>query len=149
MTIEEKARKIKLLILDVDGIMTDGRIYYGNYGDEIKSFDVKDGFGIVLLMRAGIQTVILTAKKSKIVRLRAKDLGIKFVYENASKLKVFEKLLDKFGITSEEACFAGDDLIDIPILKRAGFALEFNMTDNEREAYNGVIAENINLINKI
>ncbi|MCX5716409.1 MAG: HAD-IIIA family hydrolase [Candidatus Omnitrophica bacterium] len=123
MTLEEKARKIKLLILDVDGIMTDGRIYYGNYGDELKSFDVKDGFGIVLLRKAGIETVIITAKKSKIVRLRAKDIGIRLVYENPSKMKVYEKLLKKFNISGEEVCFAGDDLLDIPILKDAGLAV--------------------------
>lgn len=118
-----RACKIKLLILDVDGVMTDGKIYYGNFGDELKTFDVKDGFGIALLKRAGIETVIITAKKSKVARLRAKDLGIRWVYENYSKLKVFNKVLKKFRITKEEVCFIGDDLIDIPILKNTGLSV--------------------------
>jgi 3-deoxy-D-manno-octulosonate 8-phosphate phosphatase (KDO 8-P phosphatase) len=117
----EKAKNIKLLILDLDGVMTDGKIYYGNYGDELKAFDVKDGFGIVLLRRAKIETVIITAKKSKVARLRAKDIGIKRIYENSSKLKVFNKLLKKFRIKKEEVCFIGDDLIDVPVLRNAGF----------------------------
>ncbi|MEI8176478.1 MAG: HAD-IIIA family hydrolase [Candidatus Omnitrophota bacterium] len=121
--IVEKARKIKLLVLDADGVMTDGKIYYGNYGDEIKAFDVKDGFGVVLLRRAGIETVVITAKKSRVVKLRARDCGIRLVYENASdKLKVFKKLLRKFRISAEEACFVGDDLIDLPVLRQAGLA---------------------------
>jgi len=119
----EKAKKIKILVLDVDGIMTDGKIYYGNYGDELKAFDVKDGFGTVLLKRAGIETVIITAKKSRIVRLRAKDLGIRYVYENSSKPKAFNKILRKFGLGESEACFMGDDLIDIPILKCVGLSV--------------------------
>jgi len=123
MTIEEKAKKIKLLILDVDGVMTDGNIYYGNYGDEIKAFDVKDGFGVVLLDRAGIKIAIITAKKSKIVRLRAKDLGIRYVYEDHMKLRVFTKLLRKFRVEKDEVCFIGDDLVDIPILKCAGLPI--------------------------
>ncbi|MDD5449873.1 MAG: HAD-IIIA family hydrolase [Candidatus Omnitrophica bacterium] len=123
MTIEEKARGIKLLVLDLDGIMTDGRIYYGNYGDELKAFDVKDGFGMALLKRAGIETVIITAKKSKIAKLRAKDIGIRFIYENSSKLKVFTKILSKFRLKAHEICYMGDDLIDIPVLKAAGLAV--------------------------
>lgn len=119
----EKAKKIKLLILDVDGVMTDGKIYYGNYGDELKAFDVRDGFGTVLLKRAGIETVIITARKSRIAKLRARDLGIKRIYENSSKLNVFVKLIRKFRLTEEQVCFIGDDLIDIPILKRVGLSV--------------------------
>lgn len=120
----EKASKVKLFILDVDGVMTDGKIYYGNFGDELKAFDVKDGFGVVLMGRAGIETVIITAKKSKIVRFRAKDMGVKRVYENSSnKLKIFNKLLKKYRIKSEETCYIGDDLLDVPVLKEAGLSV--------------------------
>jgi len=119
----EKAKKIKLLVLDLDGVLTDGKIYYGNYGDELKAFDVKDGFGIILLKRAKIETVIITAKKSKVAKLRARDIGIKLVYENSSKLKVFGKLLRKFGVAKEEVCYIGDDLIDIPALKSSGLSV--------------------------
>jgi len=129
--IVDKAKKIKLLILDIDGVMTDGRIYYGNFGDEIKAFDVKDGFGLALLRRAGIEVAIVTAKKSKIAKLRAKDIGIKWIYENHSKLKVFNKLLKKFRIDAQEACFVGDDLIDIPVLKSAGLPVTVPQAVNE------------------
>ena len=127
----DKAKKIKLLILDVDGVMTDGRIYYGNYGDEIKAFNVKDGFGLALLRRAGIEVAIVTAKKSRIAKLRAKDIGIKWIYENSSKLKVFNKLLRKFRIDAQEACFVGDDLIDIPVLKSVGLPVTVPQAVNE------------------
>ncbi len=120
----ERAKKIKLLILDADGVMTDGKIYYGNYGDEIKAFDVKDGFGVVLLKRAGIETAVVTAKKSRVVKLRAKDCGIRRVFENSeNKLKVCGKLAKKFRITLNEVCFIGDDLTDAPVLKQAGLAV--------------------------
>lgn len=133
--IAEKARKIKLLILDVDGVMTDGKIYYGNYGDEIKAFDVKDGFGVVLLKRAGIETVIITAKKSRIVKLRAKDIGIKWVYENHSKLKVYNKLLRKFRVNNDEVCFVGDDLIDISVLKAVGLSVTVPQASGEVKGF--------------
>jgi len=123
LELQERAKKIKFLVLDADGIMTDGKIYYGNYGDEIKAFDVKDGLGIVFLKRAGIDTAIITAKKSRIVRLRAKDLGIRYVYENSSKLATFNKLLKKFGLTKDEVCFMGDDIIDVPVLKNTGLSV--------------------------
>lgn len=116
----EKAKKIKLLILDVDGVLTDGKIYYGNYGDELKAFDVRDGMGLALMGPAGIETAIITAKKAKIIRLRAKDMGVKRVYENHSKLKIYTKLLRKFRLQNEEVCFIGDDLLDIPVLKDVG-----------------------------
>ena len=116
----EKAKKIKLLILDVDGVLTDGKIYYGNYGDELKAFDVKDGMGLALMAAAGIETAIITAKKAKIIRLRAKDMGVKRVYESHSKLKIYTKLLRKFRLQKENVCFIGDDLLDIPVLKGVG-----------------------------
>ncbi|PIU42021.1 MAG: hypothetical protein COS99_02205 [Candidatus Omnitrophica bacterium CG07_land_8_20_14_0_80_42_15] len=120
----ERAKKIKLLITDVDGILTDGRIVYGNYGDELKFFDVQDGLGLALLKRADIKVAIITAKKSKVVKMRARELGISALYQNCrDKLKVFNKLVKKYRITPEEVCFIGDDLIDISPLKRAGLAV--------------------------
>ena len=120
----EKAKKIKLLILDVDGVLTDGRIIYGDAGDELKCFDVQDGFGIYLLSKVGIRTVIITAKKSTVVRRRAKDSHVAKVYQNAvDKLRIYEKVKRKFRLKDEEVCFIGDDLLDFPILIRAGFAV--------------------------
>jgi len=121
--IEEKARKIKLLILDVDGVLTDGRIVYDNFGDELKFFNVTDGLGVFLLRKAGIKTVIITAKKTKAVLKRAKDMRVAEVYSNHHKLGIYKKVLRKFHVKDEEVCFMGDDLLDLPLIKRAGRAV--------------------------
>jgi len=122
--IKERAQKVKLLILDVDGVLTDGRIIYGDAGDELKCFDVQDGFGIYLLSKVGIKTVIITAKKSPVVRRRAKDSHVAKVYQNASdKWKVYEKVKRRFRVKDEQVCFIGDDLLDLPVLVRAGFSV--------------------------
>jgi 3-deoxy-D-manno-octulosonate 8-phosphate phosphatase (KDO 8-P phosphatase) len=121
--IEERAKKIKLLILDVDGVLTDSRIIYDNFGDEIKCFDVHDGFGMTLLHRAGIRSVIITAKKTNIVMRRAKDMHVDKVYSSYKKLDIYEKVIKKFKVKDEEACFIGDDFIDLPVLKRTGLSI--------------------------
>ncbi|MBI5144389.1 MAG: HAD-IIIA family hydrolase [Candidatus Omnitrophica bacterium] len=120
----ERLKRIKLLIVDIDGVMTDGRIIYSIYGDELKFFDVQDGFGITLLNRVGIKTVIITAKKSRIVKMRAKDLKVAKAYQGYSdKIIPFNKILKKFKVKPDEICFIGDDLIDLPLLKRVGLAV--------------------------
>lgn len=122
--IEERAKKIKLLILDVDGVLTDGRIIYDNFGDEFKCFNVQDGLGFALLHASGIKAVIITAKRSKPVLRRAREMGVVKVYQNAwQKLKVYNHILNKFKLLDEEVCFIGDDLIDAPIMKRVGLAV--------------------------
>ena len=121
--IEERAKKVKLLILDVDGVLTDGRIVYDNFGDELKFFNVNDGLGVYLLGKVGIKTVIITAKKTKAVMKRARDMRVAAVYSNHYKLKIYQKVLKKFRVKDEEVCFMGDDLLDFPIIKRAGFAV--------------------------
>lgn len=121
---EERARKIKAVILDVDGILTDGRIYYGNYGDELKAFHVHDGLGLELLKRAGVKTIIITAKKSAIISRRAKELKIDEVFQNCpDKLLACQQVMAKYNLQDEEICFMGDDLLDIPVMKRCGFAV--------------------------
>ncbi len=120
----DKIKKIKLLILDIDGVMTDGHIIYSIYGDELKFFDVQDGFGITLLNRAGIKSVIITAKKSRIVKLRARDMKVAKAYQGYhDKLKAFNHAIRKFKVQPEDVCFIGDDLIDLPVLKRVGLAV--------------------------
>ena len=121
--IEERAKKIKLLVLDVDGVLTDSRIIYDNFGDEIKCFNVYDGFGMTLLHRAGIKSVIITAKKTRIVEKRAKDMYVSKVYSDYMKLKLYEKAIKKFRVKDEEVCFIGDDFIDLPVLKRVGLSI--------------------------
>ncbi len=122
--LERRILKIRLVMLDIDGVLTDGRIVLGNYGDELKFFDVQDGFGLVLLRRAGFVTVLVSAKKSRINPRRAKEMQVVKIYQNVrDKLKVYQKLLKKFKLREEEACFIADDLIDMPVLKRVGFAV--------------------------
>lgn len=120
--IDERAKKIRLLILDVDGVLTDGRIIYDNFGDELKFFNVHDGFGMSLLYRAGIKSVIITAKKTRIVKRRAKDMHIAALYSSHKKFKVYQKVLKKFRVKHEEVCFMGDDLLDLPVMKKVGLA---------------------------
>jgi len=121
---QEKLRKIKLLIMDVDGVMTDGRIIMDDEGREIKNFNVRDGHGIKLLQRYGIKVALLTGRQSNVVKHRAKDLEIKDVYQKVyNKKEVFDKILKKHKISADEAAFIGDDIIDIPVLKRVGFSV--------------------------
>jgi 3-deoxy-D-manno-octulosonate 8-phosphate phosphatase (KDO 8-P phosphatase) len=120
----ERAKRVRLLILDIDGVMTDGRIIYSVYGDELKFFDVQDGLGITLLNMAGIKSVIITAKKSRIVKLRGRDLKVAKTYQGyADKVAAFNKILRRFRVSPDEVCFIGDDLIDLPVLIRVGFAV--------------------------
>lgn len=122
--ISEKAKKIKVLVLDVDGVLTDGRIIHGTYGDEIKNFDVNDGLGMFLVRKSGLKCVILTAKGSRVVMKRAKELKVDKVYKNFHyKIEALAKIKRQFKVTDEEICFVGDDLIDIPVLKRVGLAI--------------------------
>jgi 3-deoxy-D-manno-octulosonate 8-phosphate phosphatase (KDO 8-P phosphatase) len=121
--IEEQAKKIRLLILDVDGVLTDGRIVYDNFGDELKFFNVNDGLGIYLLRKVGIKTIIITAKKTKAVIKRARDMRVVAVYSGHHKLKIYQKVLKKFRLKDEEVCFIGDDLLDLALIKRAGLAV--------------------------
>lgn len=122
--LKQRLSKIKLVIVDNDGVMTDGRIILGDYGDELKFFDVQDGFGMVMLRRAGLRTAIISGKKSRVNKRRAKELGVCKLYQNAfDKLKVFDKLSRKFKVSPDEVCYIGDDLIDIPVLARVGFGV--------------------------
>ena len=119
----EKLKKIKMLILDVDGVMTDGRIVMDDGGHEIKNFDVHDGHGLKMIQRYGIRVVLLTGRKSDVVTHRAHDLGIKDVYQGSlNKKEVLEKILKKFRLPADVAAFLGDDIVDIPVLKRVGFS---------------------------
>ena len=120
----ERAKKIKLLLLDVDGVMTDGRLVYGNFGDQIKNYDVNDGLGIYLVKKAGLKCVILTAKACRTVLIRAKELRIDKVYHNYHhKIRAYGDIKRRFRVKDEEICFIGDDVIDIPVLKRVGLSV--------------------------
>ena len=116
-----KAAQVRFLVLDVDGVLTDGRIIMDHEGREIKAFDVRDGLGIRLLGKAGIAVAMLTGRSSPVVQKRADDLGITWVRQGISdKVAAYEEIAHAIGIRDEETCFVGDDLIDIPLLKRVG-----------------------------
>ncbi|HDH11856.1 MAG TPA: HAD-IIIA family hydrolase [Nitrospirae bacterium] len=118
---KEKAGKIKLLILDVDGVMTDGSIILDNEGNELKRFHVRDGHGIKMIQKAGITVGIITGRKSNVLKLRAKELGIKEVYQKVFKKSlVYEKLLEKYECKDDNVAFMGDDIVDRELFKRAG-----------------------------
>jgi 3-deoxy-D-manno-octulosonate 8-phosphate phosphatase (KDO 8-P phosphatase) len=116
--------RINLLVLDVDGVLTDGRIVYGPRGTEIKRFHVRDGQGVQYWLRAGHAAAILSGRTSPITVRRAKEMGIEAVYEGAKfKLPALEKILADFKAKAECVCCIGDDLPDLPVLARVGFAV--------------------------
>jgi len=122
--ITEKASGIEVLILDVDGVLTDGSIYYDGAGEAIKVFNVHDGTGIKWLERAGIEVVLLTGRESAPLFARAKDLGIETVMSNAKiKLPIFTEFVKERGLDTARIAFMGDDLLDLPVLRRAGLSL--------------------------
>jgi 3-deoxy-D-manno-octulosonate 8-phosphate phosphatase (KDO 8-P phosphatase) len=125
--VRKKAGRIKLLLLDVDGVLTDGRILVDHRGREVKSFDVRDGQGICLLQSAGIRVGIVSGRSSTAVNHRAKELGIKLVYQGVDdKLVAYEKIKRATGLSDLEVAYVGDDLVDLPLLRRVGLAITVN-----------------------
>jgi 3-deoxy-D-manno-octulosonate 8-phosphate phosphatase (KDO 8-P phosphatase) len=119
-----KAQKVKLLLLDVDGVLTDGRIIYDSKGRDLKLFDVHDGMGVHLLHTFGIPTVLITAKGSGAIRPRARDMSVVKIFENVSpKTKVLERILSTYNVREDELCFVADDLVDLGLMKRVGFPI--------------------------
>jgi 3-deoxy-D-manno-octulosonate 8-phosphate phosphatase (KDO 8-P phosphatase) len=122
--LEERLKRIKVLFTDLDGVLTDGKIYYGDHGDEIKGFHIQDGQGIVLAQRAKIRTVIITGRKSRVNERRAKDLRIDRLVQGChDKADAFDKALAKYRLKPEEAAYVGDDLLDLPPMRKAGLAV--------------------------
>lgn len=155
----ERARKIKLLVLDCDGVLTDGRIILLPDGDETKCFDVKDGHAMVMAQRAGLPIAIISGRKSSVVRARAKELGIAHLHEMAwVKKDPYEKILEEEGRRDEEVCYVGDDVVDIPLLRRAGLgvavadaveeAKQHSHMVTQRDGGKGAVREVIELILK-
>ncbi len=121
--IAARARRIQLLALDVDGVLTDRRIVLGSDGHHVKSFDVRDGFGLVLAREAGLRIAIITAEESNVVTLRARQLKIDWVAQAArDKAKAFQQLLVHFRLNPQAIGYIGDDLLDLPVLRRVGFS---------------------------
>ncbi len=122
--LKAQAKKVKLLLLDVDGVLTDGRIIYDSHGADMKLFDVHDGLGVYALKRAGIPVILITAKGSKAIKPRAKDMQVAAVFENIfPKISVLAEILKKYSVSREQVCFVGDDLVDLCLMKKVGLPI--------------------------
>jgi len=159
-TLKKRIEKIRLLIMDVDGVLTNGEIVIDHEGKELKVFHVQDGFSIVFFKRLGFKTAIISARGSEAVQFRAQDLGIDRVYMDVRpKTKAYEKLLEEFGLKDEEVCFLADDLPDVCVFKKVGFAVAVNNAVEEvkkishyvtkKEGGKGAVREVIELILKV
>lgn len=120
----KKAALVKLVIFDIDGVLTDGKIYLSEHQEIFKAFHVHDGVGIKMLHDAGIKVAIITGSTSPIVQLRASYLGIKYVHQGAEdKIPAYEKLLDELNLEHQDVAYLGDDLPDLPLMRRAGLSM--------------------------
>jgi len=155
--LRQRAEKIRLLILDVDGVLTDGKLYFDHDGNELKAFNTRDGMGMKALQKAGIEVAVITGRKSGAVTHRMTQLGIKHVYQGREdKLDAFLNLLDITGLDAQQTCFAGDDWIDLPVLLRAGLAISVADAEDkvkqqahwitQRNGGDGAVREICNLI---
>jgi 3-deoxy-D-manno-octulosonate 8-phosphate phosphatase (KDO 8-P phosphatase) len=134
--LQERAGKIRLLVLDVDGVLTDGRLFFDNAGNEMKAFNTRDGLGMKALQRCGIEVAVITGRKSAIVSQRMAQLDIRHVYQGREdKLNAFTHLLEATGFDAEQVCFAGDDWIDLPVLLRVGLAITVADADEHVKAH--------------
>lgn len=133
--VKEKIKRVRLLVLDVDGVLTEGKVVYDDRGLETKAFDVKDGHGVKLLKRGGVDSAILTSRTSKVVEYRAADLGIELVYQGyKTKLEAMDDILKRSGLEAGELAYVGDDLVDLPFMARVGFtATVSDAVDEVRE----------------
>jgi 3-deoxy-D-manno-octulosonate 8-phosphate phosphatase (KDO 8-P phosphatase) len=132
----QKLRKIKMVIMDVDGVLSDGKMILDNTGNEIKVFNTYDGAGIVYLERVGIKTAIISGRKSKTVTHRARELGIREVHQNAkNKIESLNKILIKYKLAADEICYVGDDLPDIPVMRIVGYAVAVRNARSEVRKY--------------
>jgi len=126
-TSTESASRVRLLILDVDGVLTDGGLQFDNRGEEYKTFNSLDGHGIRMLLDSAIEVAIITGRQSEIVGHRMNDLGVQHIYQGCrDKLLAFESLLQVIDLEPEQVAYVGDDLPDLPIMQRVGFAIAVN-----------------------
>ena len=118
-----RAKKLKLMVFDVDGVMTDGTLYYSERGEELKAFNIRDGLGIKLLRQYGVEVALITARSSRAVELRAANLGIAHLYQGAEdKRGAYAALLARLALAAEQSGYMGDDLLDLALIPRCGFA---------------------------
>ncbi len=122
-----RAKKVKLLICDIDGVFSDGRIYLGNQGEELKAFNTKDGFGIKALINSGFEVAVITGRHSQIVQQRMSSLTVQHIYQGQeNKLIAYQELKDKLNLSDEQIAYIGDDGPDMPVMELVGFAVAVN-----------------------
>ena len=120
----ERAKKIRLLAFDVDGVLTDGRIYISDKGEECKAYNIRDGLGMKLLQKCGIKLALISGRTSRSVEARAQDIGVALLYQGVDdKVAVLEALMQELDLRAEQCGFMGDDLVDLPAMRCAGFSL--------------------------
>ncbi|MDT3335729.1 3-deoxy-manno-octulosonate-8-phosphatase KdsC [Shewanella sp. SP1S1-7] len=120
----QRAQKIKLLICDVDGVFSDGRIYLSNSGEELKAFHTRDGYGVRSILTSGFNLAVITGRQSKIVENRMTALGVAHIYQGVdNKFEPYEALLALYGVTPEEVAYIGDDIVDLPVMNVVGLAV--------------------------
>jgi len=157
--LKQRASKIRMLVLDVDGVLTDGKLYFDHAGNEMKAFNTRDGLGMKALQRVGIEVAVITGRKSEAVSYRMNQLGIAHVYQGREdKLDAFLDLLKTTRLDAQQVCFAGDDWIDLPVLMRVGLAVSVADAEDQvkqqahwitqRNGGHGAVREICNLILK-
>jgi len=135
-TIAAIARGVKLLVLDVDGVLTDGRIILDNEGNEYKAFHVRDGHGIKMLIRAGIPVALITGRHSKVVDRRAHELGITEVFQKCfNKASAYRSLIAKYSLADSDVAYIGDDIVDAPLMTKVGLPIAVSDADREMKKY--------------
>ena len=123
-SIDGKVKGLKLLLLDVDGVLTDGKITIDDNGVESKSFNVRDGHGIKLIQRGGIKVGIITGRCSEVVKFRAAELGITILHQGIkNKIEAYEEILAQEGLQHSEVAYVGDDVVDLPVMRKVGFSV--------------------------
>lgn len=131
ITLLDRAKNIRLAIFDVDGVLTDGRLYFMPDGTEFKSFNTLDGHGIKMLIASGVETAIISGRKSPLVELRAANLGIKHLIQGREdKLVALDELRERVPVTLEQIAFLGDDLPDLPVMRRVGLGMAVATADS-------------------
>ncbi|MCB5190164.1 HAD hydrolase family protein [Methylobacillus arboreus] len=160
ISLEERAKRIKVAVFDVDGVLTNGGLMLGDDGLEYKVFHSQDGLGMKMLKNTGVRMAYITGRKSNVVVKRAENTGVQIIYQGIDdKLEAFNDLLEKQGVSAEECLFMGDDVIDIPPMRRAGLAItvphamplvkEYAHYTTERQAGFGAVREVCELLMKV
>jgi len=130
-----KLKNIKMILMDVDGVLTDGKITFTSSGEELKSFDIQDGMGITLAKMAGLKTGVMTGRSSDMVERRTKELKYDYISQGShDKLPKYEQVKEKFNLSDDDICYIGDDLPDLPILKKVGFSVAVANARDELKA---------------